>query len=153
MAPPRGPHLGVVLYIRAVGVVEGAGAVLAALAVAVTLLAAVLGQLHGAARKVAEEVEGFAEGVLGGASECTRRVHSVACIAERKRSDSMVRGEKGKMSCTGRYEAVLLPGGFACKRWTLARLGVLWTVRPHPLHASTPTTSTNDYHHFVMLVI
>lgn len=117
---PRGFHLGVLLNVRVVRVVEGAGAVLAAGGVAiVTFLAAwCWGSRAHAAREVAEEVEGLAECFLGGAGKGTRRVHAVHGIAQEERSIRMAFGQSdirktlstGKGDCAGKYASPVVVG-------------------------------------------
>lgn len=89
VAAPRRLHLGVELNVGVVGVVNGAGAVVAAAGVAV-LSFFVLGEVHGAARQIAEEIERLAERVLGGPRECARRVHRVGFMVGAKGSDCML---------------------------------------------------------------
>lgn len=72
-----------------VSVVERAGAIVSPVRVTVLSLS-ILGQLYRATRKVAEKVEGFAEGVLGRPGECARRIHHGRFIAGVKGSDCML---------------------------------------------------------------
>jgi hypothetical protein len=79
---PSSLHLCVMFYVRVVGIIERARAVVATL---VCLFAVVLvcGKLDGGARKVAEEVEGLLEGFLRAAVEA-QRVHDARCIAKQE---------------------------------------------------------------------
>jgi hypothetical protein len=88
-----GLHLCVEFYVRVVRLIDGARAVVAALAVAVRLLGmAVRRDLAGGARESAEEVEGLAEGRLRVAVEA-QRVHAARCIAGGKETYGLANTE------------------------------------------------------------
>jgi hypothetical protein len=100
-------HLCVEFYVRVVRLIDGARAVVAALAVAVRLLGMAVGRdLAGGARESAEQVEGLAEGRLRVAVEA-QRVHAARCIAGEKETYGLASSSEAVQKLSTAYNMTL----------------------------------------------